>query len=669
MNADIRKEKNLISLEEEAEVLASIFLPAERAYLASTPQLTPEVVEELLEHFMDPVHGSDSKGRKTVGMCCLHVDGLFVTGTPDFLEKFKSKVKASFKIGHEDVNDLMFTGQRVKWQLDDKTKKKSHIVVEQSLCVSELTEIVIQKGQKDDEKCDKDMHSAYRSLLGSINWLQSRTQFQACYQFSRCASAAASPTVGDCKALNKLCNQIVNDPMELKFCPLEGNPRLMAMPDAAFRNNSDKSSQRAMVLFMSEPRKEKSRNSRGSLIFFESTKIKRTTLSTTVAELYALMKCYGTCQMLRGLIKDITGHSCELHMRTDANNLVTTASTTHVPEQQETIHMIQMLRKEACSGSIADLSHIRTQWCLADCLTKKSANPQALIDAVRQGILKEVDAHPPFRTLVEHKALNELRQYAARRSELDDDFYKHLVINTQTRTFEDVNYVSSIGSKVVIRPLAEAFEISAKKDLQLQRTVVYLDPPSASQDAMDTGDSPPGEIPESKEEAVAADSPSGEMAVAAADVPEDLPSGKRSRTEAKKEDVEMAAPEEEVKEETLQDDPQDAQMPATEEEAPDFGDVDLDDDVSETNSQKMQRANLLLNSEILQRFANSSDEEEGEVRLGPRPRITHPAMATFISQMFSGDRDFLDAVIEADTERRQRRHEEGVLTKRRSQVW
>ena len=404
MNADIRKEKNFISLEEEAEVLVSIFLPAERAYLASTPQLTPEVVEELLEHFMDPVHGSNSKGRKTIGMCCLHVDDLFVTGTPEFLEKFKNKVKASFKIGHEDVNDLMFTGQRVKWQLDEKTKKKSHIVVEQSLCVSELTEIVIQKGQKDDEKCDKDMHTAYRSLLGSINWLQSRTQFQACYQFSRCASAAASPTVGDCKALNKLCKQIVNDPMELKFWPLEGNPRLMAMPDAAFRNNSDKSSQRAMVIFMSEPRKEKSRNSRGSLIFFESTKIKRTTLSTTVAELYALMKCYGTCQMLRGLIKDITGHSCELHMRTDANNLVTTASTTHVPEQQETIHMIQMLRKEACSGSIADLSHIRTQWCLADCLTKKSANPQALIDAVRQGILKEVDAHPPFRTLVEHKA-------------------------------------------------------------------------------------------------------------------------------------------------------------------------------------------------------------------------------------------------------------------------
>ena len=38
-----------VSLEEEAEVLVSVFLPSERTYLATTPQLTPEIVEELLE--------------------------------------------------------------------------------------------------------------------------------------------------------------------------------------------------------------------------------------------------------------------------------------------------------------------------------------------------------------------------------------------------------------------------------------------------------------------------------------------------------------------------------------------------------------------------------------------------------------------------------------------
>ena len=144
------------------------------------------------------------------------------------------------------------------------------------------------------------MHTAFRSLLGSISWLQSRTQFQACYQFSRCASASASPTIGDCRALNKLCRQIKNVPAELRFRPLKTNPRILGIPDAAFRNNSDKSSQRGMTVFLAEQR-QKNSDTRGSLVFFESTKIKRTTLSTTVAELYALMKCFATCQMLRGL--------------------------------------------------------------------------------------------------------------------------------------------------------------------------------------------------------------------------------------------------------------------------------------------------------------------------------------------------------------------------------
>ena len=273
--------------------------------------------------------------------------------------------------------------------------------------------------------------------------------------------------------------------------------------------------------------------------------------------------------------------------------------------------------------------------------------------------LKEVYEKPPPGSFAEF-ALNELRQYIEGRSVMDEDFYKHLVINTQSRTFEDANYVNSIGSKVVIRPLAETFEISAKKDLQLQRTVAWQDLPSASPDAMESGDLPSGEIPESNEEAVAVDSPPGEMTgEAAADVPEDLPSGKRSRTEAKEEDVEMYELEEG---EPPQEDPNDAQMPAPEEEAPDFGgDVDLDDDVSETNSQKMQRANLFLNSGILDRFATSSDEEDGAPQLGPRPRIASPVMATLISQMMSEDREFLDALIQAEEERKQRRHDEGVL--------
>ena len=40
---------------------------------------------------------------------------------------------------------------------------------------------------------------------------------------------------------------------------------------------------------------------------------------------------------------------------------------------------------------------------LADCLTKSSAPPDALIKAVNTGLLPEADVHPPFRQLMKNK--------------------------------------------------------------------------------------------------------------------------------------------------------------------------------------------------------------------------------------------------------------------------
>ena len=101
---------------------------------------------------------------------------------------------------------------------------------------------------------------------------------------------------------------------------------------------------------------------------------------------------------------DLSGEVANIHMRTDAKNLVTTARTIHLPEQKETIHLISILRKEACSGSTHDLAHIPTQNCLADCLTKASAKADNLTTPVQTRRLLDVDVHPDLRTLMEHKA-------------------------------------------------------------------------------------------------------------------------------------------------------------------------------------------------------------------------------------------------------------------------
>ena len=63
---------------------------------------------------------------------------------------------------------------------------------------------------------------------------------------------------------------------------------------------------------------------------------------------------------------DIRAACVAIHTRADANNLVTTTSMTRLPAHKETIHMMHMLRMEACSGQIEDLAHVASTDCLPE---------------------------------------------------------------------------------------------------------------------------------------------------------------------------------------------------------------------------------------------------------------------------------------------------------------
>ena len=112
------------------------------------------------------------------------------------------------------------------------------------------------------------------------------------------------------------------------------------------------------------------------------------------------MKGYGTGSWIRGLWADISGESTQFHLRPDAYNLITTARTTHPPEQKETTHMITMMRQESQSGSWDDFAHMPTKHCLADCLTKMSCDPTHLIQTVESGWVQSMDLYPLFRNTV-----------------------------------------------------------------------------------------------------------------------------------------------------------------------------------------------------------------------------------------------------------------------------
>jgi hypothetical protein len=74
----------------------------------------------------------------------------------------------------------------------------------------------------------------------------------------------------------------------LKYWPLNGKLRVIGYPAAAYSNNADNSSQRGQAIFLAERTVPK--YGFGALIDFESHKVNRVVLSTTVSELYSFTK-------------------------------------------------------------------------------------------------------------------------------------------------------------------------------------------------------------------------------------------------------------------------------------------------------------------------------------------------------------------------------------------
>eukprot|EP00435_Cladocopium_sp_Y103_P063413 s690_g25.t1 len=247
-------------------------------------------ISEAIEHLMGPVARNNAQGRRPHGFICLHVDDLFMGGDQVFEDKVLARLRRDFAVGSEDKNDVMFVGQRIKWKTHEKYG--SYISVDQKLAVDAVEEVKIDKTLKDNIQCNPQLHTAYWSVL---NWLQSRTQVHVCYKFSRCASAASKPTIGDVTEINKVVRTLKSQYVDGRFWPLKGQQRILGMPDASCRNNSGKSS--AHVIFLAEDRKlppksaygssgydkKPDTSTRGFVIDYESHKITTTTQSTTVA--------------------------------------------------------------------------------------------------------------------------------------------------------------------------------------------------------------------------------------------------------------------------------------------------------------------------------------------------------------------------------------------------
>ena len=67
---------------------------------------------------LDPIEGSLATGKSVKRIIHLFVDDLFGTGGTEMEQCVLARLSKDFEVGSEDWNDLLFTGQRIRWMKD-----------------------------------------------------------------------------------------------------------------------------------------------------------------------------------------------------------------------------------------------------------------------------------------------------------------------------------------------------------------------------------------------------------------------------------------------------------------------------------------------------------------------------------------------------------------------
>ena len=171
-----------------------------------------------------------------------------------------------FCMSHKD-KDFIFCGQRVQAKDTETIVSQEH--ASKSL---ELLGFASRRAEPSTPLL-RGEHTAFRSLLGQLPWLQIQTRPELSFDVNKCAQRSAAPTIEDARYINAVARRAhdspkarlryVRVPIDIPTCTL------LSYNDAAFANMEGEKNQYGVIIFASHRPKEfwQGQFQLGSLLF------------------------------------------------------------------------------------------------------------------------------------------------------------------------------------------------------------------------------------------------------------------------------------------------------------------------------------------------------------------------------------------------------------------
>ena len=312
------------------------------------------------------------------GVMEVHVDDLLWAGTDSFCEAVVKPFCSHFQIGSESTCRFPYLGLQLE-------QHDHGITVNQSNYIEGIEQITLSNSRKSckESLCDSDESSLFRRAVGQLNWVSGQTRPDIAFDVCYLSSVMSCPKVADVLLLNKCILKLKNAPVVVTYPALSNieSSEIVLYSDASLANLPSGRSVGGFVLLLVDA------NGSCGPLMWKSCTLKRVVRSTLAAEVCAGIEGLDAAYFVQCMFSEMLQSRPRLSARTDNRPFFKNAmSTTMVSEHRLRVDLAAV-KEMIAKGELGSLSWVPKEEQLADCLTKRGANPRKLIDCVEAGKL------------------------------------------------------------------------------------------------------------------------------------------------------------------------------------------------------------------------------------------------------------------------------------------
>ena len=356
------------------------FVDASQGFYLELKKLLLELgcVVSIHDPAMYMFYGEDGKLN---GMVLTHVDDmLHGSGGTEFENKVMKPLKERFTFGKEEESNFKYVGLQVFTRGDAIVVNQDNYV--DSLQTPDVADLY--DNLRGADVLTEEYQGYFRELVGKIGWMTNTSRPDLCYDKVVLNTKVGKATVNDMKLVTKLIRKLKTGSTEMKFPNLGSltDWTLQGYGDAGYKSLPDQISSCGGQVVMITNKKKGLK----CIVSWRCQKLRRVVSSSTTAEALSVNDTLDELVYVKEVLKELLGESAAnipIELFTDSRNLYQSVMSTSLVDNPRLRTEVAKLQESLKAGEISKFWQIPGHDMIADCLTKKGASAEKLLNILR----------------------------------------------------------------------------------------------------------------------------------------------------------------------------------------------------------------------------------------------------------------------------------------------